>query len=268
MPDSLDANLFTLVFTLIDEADRAGLADDEDLNRRPEIPEGSFTYPGAVGATQASPAAQNTSPQLQNQVKNDVHGMRTKTEVIAETLGSFPPLSSALGRAPSGWRGREVRARRGAETDHPNSVLESLAAFILRAEGATGAWDITVALVGEAQLKQLHAEFMGIDTATDIMTFPTEAIPGIARGGDLVISVDHVREWASETGSAPEDELRFLIAHGLLHLLGWRDETDRERQAMLLRQQELIDAWNKECFDTTGHLIEAGQCIDGDLEPD
>jgi len=176
MPDSLSSDQFTLTFTVIDEADRAGFADEDDL--------------------------------------------------------------------------------------------ESLAMCILRAEGATGAWDVTVALVGEARLKQLHAEFMGIDTATDIMTFPTEAGPGMERGGDLVISVDHVREWASETESASEDELRFLVAHGLLHLLGWRDETDRERQSMLERQQEIIDAWKKDCLDTTGQLIEARQSFAGDLNPD
>jgi len=266
MPHSPGSDRFTLIFTVIDEADRADLADDDDLRRRSGIPGDCLTSAAAVGATPASPVPQETSPAFQNQVTNHLYGMPMNTDGIAETLGAFPPLSSALGE-----RGREVRALRGAGTDHPDSVLESLATGILRAEGATGAWDVTVALVSEARLKHLHAEFMGIDTATDIMTFPTEAGPGVARGGDLVISIDHVQDWSSETGSAPDDELRFLMAHGLLHLLGWRDETDRERQSMLARQHEVIDTWKKEWFDTTGHLIRipGDHCRNhGLLEPD
>ena len=46
--------------------------------------------------------------------------------------------------------------------------LESLATFVLAAEGATGIWEITVALVDDARLQSLHRDFMGIDTPTDI----------------------------------------------------------------------------------------------------
>ena len=135
----------------------------------------------------------------------------------------------------------EADARPGIDSDD----LETLAAFVLAVEGATGSWEITVALVDDAQLQALHRDFMGIDTPTDIMTFPTDASGDEDQGGELVISVDHAVSQAASWGLSPADEIRFLVTHGLLHLLGWRDDTDEERQRMLERQQQLIDRWRK-----------------------
>jgi probable rRNA maturation factor len=120
--------------------------------------------------------------------------------------------------------------------------LRSLTEHALHAEGATGPWDVTVAVVDDVRLQALHREFMGIDEPTDIMTFPSDNPYGPA-GGELVISLDHAMTHASEWGLSPADEIRFLVSHGLLHLLGWRDETDAQRQQMLHRQQELIVCW-------------------------
>jgi rRNA maturation RNase YbeY len=123
--------------------------------------------------------------------------------------------------------------------------LEGLAAFVLASEGAAGYWEVTVALVTDDRLQQLHCEFMGIDTPTDIMTFPTGESGDEPHGGELVISVDHARTQASAWGLSPEDEIRFLVTHGLLHLLDWRDESDAQRQVMLERQQHLFDEWQR-----------------------
>ena len=121
--------------------------------------------------------------------------------------------------------------------------LASLAASVLSAEGAAGAWDVTVALVDDARLQALHRDFMGVDEPTDIMTFP--AGNGAPGGGDLVISADHARTQSTAWGFTPEEEVRFLVVHGLLHLLGWRDEREEERERMLARQRDLLDGWRQ-----------------------
>jgi probable rRNA maturation factor len=131
------------------------------------------------------------------------------------------------------------------EVDAPPDIAEdelaALAQSVLEAEGAVGQWDVTVALVGDDRLQALHRDFMGSDTPTDIMTFPSgEANEGCS-GGELAISVDHARTQAGAWGLTPADEIRFLVVHGVLHLLGWRDETDEERVRMLARQQVLFD---------------------------
>jgi probable rRNA maturation factor len=124
--------------------------------------------------------------------------------------------------------------------------LEALAAFVLSSEGATGFWEITVALVDDARLRSLHRDFMGIDTPTDIMTFPADESSGENPGGELAISVDHAMTQGSVWGHSPEEEIAFLVVHGLLHLAGWRDDTEVQRQRMLARQQVLIDRWRQE----------------------
>ncbi len=121
--------------------------------------------------------------------------------------------------------------------------LEDLMRHVLAAEGAAGCWEVTVALVDDERLQALHCDFLGLDTPTDVMTFPADDANGTCRGGELVISVDHARTQASAWGLTPADEIRFLVVHGLLHLLGWKDEVDAERDRMLARQQALFDRW-------------------------
>jgi rRNA maturation RNase YbeY len=136
-----------------------------------------------------------------------------------------------------------------ADAESPPGVasdeLESLAAFVLAAEGATGIWEITVALMDDVRLQALHRDFMGIDTPTDIMTFPAGDSADEAQGGELAISVDHAMTQGSAWGHLPEEEIAFLVVHGLLHLVGWRDDTVEQRQRMLARQHDLIDQWRQ-----------------------
>lgn len=136
-----------------------------------------------------------------------------------------------------------------AEAEPPEGLTEdglrSLAEIVLLVEGAVGSWEIAVALVDDARLQALHRDFMGIDTPTDVMTFPYDE-SGSAGGGDLVISVDHARTQAAAWGMSPADEVRFLVVHGLLHLLGWRDEVEGDRERMLGRQAELFNRWRRE----------------------
>ena len=106
--------------------------------------------------------------------------------------------------------------------------------------------------MGDAEMQRMNRAFMGLDSPTDIMTFPHEtddwAFGGgdddDARGGDIVISVETASAQAVEGGWEPGDELRFLIAHGLLHLLGWDDRDDADRAAMLERQRALLASWD------------------------
>jgi rRNA maturation RNase YbeY len=100
--------------------------------------------------------------------------------------------------------------------------------------------------VDDARLQSLHRDFMGIDTPTDIMTFPTDESAGEPQGGELAISVDHAKTQAVAWGLSPTEEIVFLVVHGLLHLCGWRDDTDERRQSMLDRQHDLFERWRQQ----------------------
>ena len=83
-------------------------------------------------------------------------------------------------------------------------------------------------ITGDAELRRLNRQFRGKDYATDVLSFPA-TLPGSL--GDLAISLARARSQARAFGHPPEDELRILMLHGLLHLLGYDHETDSGRMA-------------------------------------
>lgn len=125
------------------------------------------------------------------------------------------------------------------------SAFEDLCRFVLEQVGGSGTWIVTVVLTGNAHLRQLHRDFLGVDADTDVMTFPFES-PGEAdHGGDIVVSVDQAIIQASDFGLSPTEELQFLVVHGLLHLCDRDDATEEQRTAMLEEQRILIDAYER-----------------------
>ncbi len=137
------------------------------------------------------------------------------------------------------------------ETVPPSGVdlrrLPSLARFVLEREGASGAWSVAVVFTDDGRLRALHRTFMGLDTETDVMTFPSSE-PGrgvdAATGGDVVVSVERAAAQAADYGHSASEEVRFLVVHGLLHLCGWDDRTPDQRDRMLERQARLLAAFD------------------------
>lgn len=130
--------------------------------------------------------------------------------------------------------------------DFAPQELPELAESVLIAEGASGIWSVAVVFTDDASLRTLHRDFMGIDTETDVMTFPADNPAGAAsKGGDIVISVERAADHAANFHQSAWEESRFLVVHGLLHLCGWADETDEQRSQMLARQAELLELFEK-----------------------
>ena len=84
---------------------------------------------------------------------------------------------------------------------------------------------------------QANRQFLEHDYLTDILTFPDHSAKGIA--GDIMISVDRTRDNAKHLKTNAIDELHRVIAHGVLHLLGYNDHSPAERET--IRQRE--DLW-------------------------
>lgn len=128
-------------------------------------------------------------------------------------------------------------------------TLPVLALRALQMERATGSWEINLLVTDDAGIQEMHREFMNLDSPTDIMTFPFDDDAGMApqgvtsSGGDVVISLETATINAAEAGWPLEREVQFLLLHGVLHLLGWDDVTPERREAMLGRQQAILDDW-------------------------
>ena len=95
---------------------------------------------------------------------------------------------------------------------------------------------MTIAFTSDEHMSDLHESFMNLTGTTDIMTFPFDDEPG----GDIAISVAQADRQRSVDQWGLEDELRFLVVHGALHLAGWNDRTQEARSAMLQRQRQII----------------------------
>ena len=61
--------------------------------------------------------------------------------------------------------------------------------------------------------------------------------------GEMYISFERAAAQSADWGSDQEREIRFLVVHGVLHLLGWDDATTEERERMLARQGEILADW-------------------------
>ncbi len=80
-------------------------------------------------------------------------------------------------------------------------------------------------IAGDTQLRGLNRQFLGKNYATDVLSFPSGSPQGSL--GDVAISLDRAREQAREQGHTLSLEVKVLMLHGVLHLLGLDHERDR-----------------------------------------
>ncbi|MFM2016366.1 MAG: rRNA maturation RNase YbeY [Bacteroidota bacterium] len=89
-------------------------------------------------------------------------------------------------------------------------------------------------------LLAMNRQFLNHNTLTDIITFPGDA-PSGAVAGEIYISIDRVRENAKEFDEHFKDELSRVMAHGLLHLCGFKDKTTAQAKRMRLEEKKALD---------------------------
>jgi probable rRNA maturation factor len=80
----------------------------------------------------------------------------------------------------------------------------------------------------DRELRRLNRQFLGADYATDVLSFPLND-SGLL--GELAISADRAAAQAREFGHSQLDEIRILMLHGVLHLVGMDHQTDRGAMA-------------------------------------
>jgi probable rRNA maturation factor len=104
--------------------------------------------------------------------------------------------------------------------------------------------EMSILLGDDALLKRLNQAHLKEANATDVLSFPGDAInpeSGLSYLGDIAISVERAAVQAEAGGHAAEDELQLLVVHGVLHLLGHDHAEDEERRRMWAAQDEVLD---------------------------
>ena len=89
--------------------------------------------------------------------------------------------------------------------------------------------DISIAFVGDVTMRRLNKTYRSREEVTDVLAFPGED----DFLGEIIIDWAQIRRQASRYDLSEKKELIFVLVHGLLHLLGYEDKTERERREMI-----------------------------------
>lgn len=129
--------------------------------------------------------------------------------------------------------------------------------FKLSNEGLYRAWLKNVVSSEDAEIAQLdfvfcaddyllekNIQFLKHDTYTDIITF--DYSEGKRIGGDVFISIDRLKENTDKYKVTFEEELLRVMAHGVLHLLGYSDKNDADTSLMRTKENEMIRLFHVE----------------------
>ena len=145
------------------------------------------------------------------------------------------PLSPEVGRDGGAKRGGVVNAAHALATGSTETPHPALRATL----PTSGEGDVVVLLTDDASIRELNREYRGKDSATNVLSFP--AAPSAAPHlGDVALAFETCAREAAEQGKLLADHLAHLVAHGVLHLLGWDHQTEAEAGAMEAHERALL----------------------------
>ena len=105
--------------------------------------------------------------------------------------------------------------------------------------GAPGS--VSIVLVGDRRMAELHQKFSGVPGPTDVLTFELEHDPdGRATSGEIVVCVPFARREAKRRGTRSENELLLYALHGLLHLSGHDDREPAAHSHMHAEEDRIL----------------------------
>ena len=143
----------------------------------------------------------------------------------------------------------DVNNESGTEVDELG--LLQLAEFALAELRIHPQAELSILLVDEAAMAELHQRFMDQPGPTDVMSFPMDELepggrpdaaePGPSMLGDIVLCPQFAADQAAAAGHELEHELALLTVHGVLHLLGYDHAEPDEVKEMFGLQRQLLD---------------------------
>jgi probable rRNA maturation factor len=140
----------------------------------------------------------------------------------------------------------EVNNESAVEVDE--AALQRLAAYALDTMHVSTEAELAILLVDEAAMEQLHVQWMDEPGPTDVLSFPMDELrPGTEEEptpagllGDVVLCPQVAGAQAEAAGHGLMDELKLLMAHGILHLLGFDHAEPEEEREMFAIQRDIL----------------------------
>jgi probable rRNA maturation factor len=143
----------------------------------------------------------------------------------------------------------EVDIEPGVELDVDQSVLSRLVESLVARHLPTGEYTLGLHLVSDETIRALNQEHRDKDVHTDVLSFPLHDPSGMRfvlppgqpiNLGDVVVSYPRMLAQAAEYGHSTARELAYLVAHGVLHVLGFDHEQDVDRRRMRQAEEEAL----------------------------
>jgi probable rRNA maturation factor len=144
----------------------------------------------------------------------------------------------------------EFSVEPGAQASWDEPRVAALVRSIVAARFPNGAdYTIGLHLVGDSTIRALNAEHRGLDAHTDVLSFPLllHALDDFVLPadmptnlGDVVVSYPRAVEQAIEYGHSTQREVAYLVAHGVLHVLGYDHEEAADRMRMRQLEEEAL----------------------------
>src|SRR5437660_835820 len=122
-------------------------------------------------------------------------------------------------------------------------AIRKIVRAVLSSEKKRAHGDINVIFVDDKTIKSLNLRFLSERGTTDVIAFPYPPLKGSPAPftfGDIYICTGEADRNARRFGEAYERELKRLVIHGMLHLLGYDDHAPKDRKKMWARQEKLL----------------------------
>ena len=151
-----------------------------------------------------------------------------------------------------------IEVNYNAISDLPNEekLIKEVVSRVLEEEKVLPEVDVYITLTNNEELHKINKEYRDVDRPTDVLSFPMyerDEIAGLKNDtddeiekilGDIIVSIEKVREQAEEYGHSFERELAYLVTHGMLHLLGYDHMIEEEKAVMRKREEEILETLN------------------------
>jgi len=139
--------------------------------------------------------------------------------------------------------------------DSISKLIEKTIEMCMKAEELTMAYEVSVLIVDDEEIRAINREHRDIDKPTDVLSFPMaefrngELISDEGDYdlefeelmlGDIIISAETAKRQAEEYGHSFEREIAFLTAHSCFHLLGYDHMEEEEEKIMIDKQENIL----------------------------
>lgn len=123
-------------------------------------------------------------------------------------------------------------------------IVKISIAEVLKEEELDENVQVSISFVGDEEIQRLNKDFRGVDSSTDVLSFPMDDEFQIEETmlGDVIINTKRVLEQAKEFGHSNTRELSYLTVHSILHLLGYDHMEDEDKEIMRSKEKSIMDS--------------------------